>query len=51
VANLKAKTLLIDIRTQKPALSIEEGVFYDEIDNYIIRIGKKKKTIKTYTMY
>ncbi|NLE63096.1 MAG: YjgP/YjgQ family permease, partial [Bacteroidales bacterium] len=43
VANLKAKTLLIDIRTQKPALSIEEGVFYDEIDNYIIRIGKKEK--------
>ena len=43
VANLKAKTLLIDIRTQKPALSIEEGLYYDEIDNYIIRIGKKEK--------
>lgn len=47
VANLKAKTLLIDIRTQKPALSIEEGVFYDEIDNYIIRIGKKEKDNQT----
>ena len=43
VANLKAKTLLIDIRSQKPALNIEEGVFYDGIDNYIIRIGKKDK--------
>lgn len=47
VANLKAKTLLIDIRSQKPALNIEEGVFYKEIDDYIIRIGKKDKDNQT----
>ncbi len=47
VANLKAKTLLSDIRQQKPALSIDEGVFYNEIDNYIIRIGKKEKDNQT----
>jgi lipopolysaccharide export system permease protein len=40
-AFLKSKTLLLDIRDTKPALSIEEGVFYDGLDNYVIRIGKK----------
>lgn len=47
VANLKAKTLLMDIRSQKPALNIEEGVFYKEIDDYIIRIGKKERDNQT----
>ncbi len=47
VANLKAKTLLMDIRQQKPALSIDEGIFYNEIDNYIIRIGKKENDNQT----
>lgn len=47
VANLKAKTLLTDIRQQKPALNIEEGAFYDEIDDYIIRIGKKERDNQT----
>lgn len=40
-ANLKFKSLLYDIRQQKPALDILEGVFYGGIDNYSIRIGKK----------
>ncbi|HNX20782.1 MAG TPA: LptF/LptG family permease [Bacteroidales bacterium] len=40
-AFLKSRTLLLDIRDTKPALSIEEGVFYDGLDNYVIRIGKK----------
>jgi len=47
IANLKAKTLLMDIRQQKPALSIDEGIFYNEIDNYIIRIGKKESDNQT----
>ncbi|MBQ2488817.1 MAG: LptF/LptG family permease [Bacteroidales bacterium] len=46
-ANLKSTMLLRDIRTQKPALSIEEKVFYKGIDNYVIRIGKKDKDNQT----
>lgn len=41
VANWKMKTLLYDIKEQKPALSIDEGTFYKGFDNYVIRIGKK----------
>jgi len=41
VANLKAGTLLYDIRSSRPALNIKEGVFYTGIDGYSIRIGKK----------
>lgn len=36
--NLKMLSTLFDIRQQKPALNIKEGVFYNEIDNYSIRI-------------
>ena len=41
VANWKMKSLLYDIKEQKPALSINEGTFYKGFDNYVIRIGKK----------
>lgn len=47
IANLKTKTLLFDVRQQKPALSIEEGVFYKDIDNYVIRVAKKEKDNQT----
>ncbi len=47
VMSLKFTTLLHDIQAQKPALSIDEGIFYREIDNYIIRIGKKDKDNST----
>lgn len=40
-ANLKMFMLLYDVRHQKPALNIKEGVFYDEIDGYSIKVGKK----------
>ena len=33
--------MLNDIQEQKPALNIEEGVFYTGFDNYAIRVGKK----------
>jgi lipopolysaccharide export system permease protein len=46
-ANLKSTMLLRDIRTQKPALSIEEKVFYKGIDNYVIRVGKKERDNRT----
>ena len=43
VANLKFQSLLYDVRQQKLAFNISEGVFYNGIENYIIRIGKKDK--------
>ena len=47
VANLKMNALLYDVRQQKPALLIKEGVFYNGIDGYSIRIGKKEKDGQT----
>lgn len=41
VINLKAGSLLFDLREQKPALQIKESVFYNGIDGYSIRVGKK----------
>lgn len=41
IANLKMNALLYDVRQQKPALLIKEGIFYNGIDGYSIRIGKK----------
>ena len=40
-ANLKAGSLLYDIRKQKPALNIKEGMFYNELNGYSIKIDKK----------
>ena len=39
--NLKMGSLLYDIRQQKPALSIREGVFYNGIEGYSIKVGRK----------
>jgi len=41
VANLKGYSLLFDVREQKPALNIKEGMFYNGIQGYSIRVGKK----------
>jgi lipopolysaccharide export system permease protein len=46
-ANLEAKSLLWDIRNKKPAFDIKEGLFYNGIDNYQIKIGKKDKDNET----
>jgi lipopolysaccharide export system permease protein len=43
VVNLKLNTLKYDIIVAKPAFDIKEGVFYDKIDGYVIKIGKKSK--------
>ncbi len=43
VVNLKLNTLKYDIIVSKPAFDIKEGVFYDKIDGYVIKIGKKSK--------
>lgn len=45
--NLKMGSLLYDVRQQKPALSIREGVFYNGIDGYSIKIGKKESDNQT----
>lgn len=47
VANLKFSSLLYDIRQQKLAFNIQEGVFYNGIDNYVIRVGRKEKDNRT----
>ena len=44
LANLKFFSLLHDIRSQKPAINIKSGVFYDEIEGYTIRIKDKRET-------
>lgn len=54
IANLKMNALLYDVRQQKPALYIKEGVFYNGIDGYSIKIGAKDKdgkTIRNITIY
>jgi lipopolysaccharide export system permease protein len=42
VANLKQRTLLADIVWSKPAFDLKEGVFYDKISGFSIKIGKKE---------
>jgi lipopolysaccharide export system permease protein len=54
VANLKMNTLKYDIIMSKPAFDIKEGVFYDRIEGYVIKIGKKEKddsTIRNVVIY
>ena len=41
VANLKGLSLLYDVREQKPALNIKEGIFYSGINDYSLWVGKK----------
>ena len=41
VANLKGQTLLMDVRRQRLAFNIKEGVFYKDIENYVIFVEKK----------
>ena len=41
VATLKAKTLLFDVRKQKLAFDIKEGIYYRDIEDYVIYINKK----------
>ena len=43
IATLKWRTLLTDVQRQKLAFNIKEGVFYKDIDNYIIYVEKKGK--------
>ena len=40
-ANLKFRSILYDVRQQKLALNIKEGMYYSDIDGYVMRVGKK----------
>ncbi len=54
VANLKAFSLLYDVRNSKPTLNIKEGQFTNEIQGYSIRVGSKDKdgnTIRDIIIY
>lgn len=53
-ANLKAYSLLYDIKQKKPALDIREGVFYGGIPQYEIKVNKKfpdGETLKEIIIY
>lgn len=40
-ANLKAFSLLYDIKTSKATLNIKEGIFYNDLPGYSIKVDKK----------
>lgn len=53
-ANLKAYSLLYDIKHTKPALDIKEGAFYNGIPNYSIKVKEKfpdGKTLRDVIIY
>jgi len=47
VANLKFGSLLYDVRQQKLAFNLTAGVFEDDLNDFVIRIGEKGKDNKT----
>ncbi len=47
VANLKFGSLLYDIRQKKLAFNLDEGIFDNELNGYVIRAGRKAKDDKT----
>ena len=53
-ANLKAFSLLYDVKQMKPSMELKEGAFYNGIDGYSIKVGKKYpdgKTLKDIIIY
>ncbi|MBS4012233.1 MAG: LptF/LptG family permease [Bacteroidetes bacterium] len=54
VANLKMGSLLYDVRHQRPAFNILEGVYYKGIDNYVIKADGKDSdgtTLRSVMIY
>ena len=41
IANLKWRTIIYNIQQKKPTFGITEGVFYNDIDNYSIKVEEK----------
>ncbi|HYD22723.1 MAG TPA: LptF/LptG family permease, partial [Flavipsychrobacter sp.] len=53
-ANLKALSLLYDLRNSKPAFNLRAGQFNQDIENYSIRVGEKDddgSTIRNIIIY
>ncbi len=53
-ANLKFLSLLYDVREKKLAFNLREGIFYDGIAGFVIRVGKKDadgSTIRDVMIY
>lgn len=42
VTQMKLTNLKYEIIIAKPAIDLKEGVFYDKIDGYVIKLGKKE---------
>ena len=54
IANLKFLSLLYDVREKKLAFNLKEGVFYNGIEGFVIRVEKKEKdgnTIRRVMVY
>ena len=47
VAELKLESIKHDIIAKKPAFDIKEGVFYNKLNGFVIKIGKKEKDDST----
>lgn len=53
VGELKSRALLTDIVYAKPSFDLQEGVFYDKISGFSIKVGKKERdtVIKDIIIY
>ena len=53
VGELKSRALLTDIVYAKPSFDLQEGVFYDKISGFAIKVGKKERdtVIKDIIIY
>jgi len=47
ISNLEFKSRLYDIRRQKPALTLEKGVFNEDFRQFVIKIGSKEEDGET----
>lgn len=53
-AQLKLARIKYDVIVAKPAFDIQEGVFFNKLDGYVIKVGKKEKddsTIRNIVIY
>jgi len=51
IANLKSKSLLYDVKKQKPTMDIRPGIFSDGLDDFSIRVKQKKIIDETEHLY
>ncbi len=54
IANLKNASMIYDIQKKKPAFNIKEGIFYNDIEGFSLKIGEKDingKNLKDIIIY